>query len=154
MTEKYASPYFRQSPLDIIGNPVVSFVDNLSQQGDLAMKRILSIGILLAGLAGLGLLLWAALAIGARAIDLEVDGTEVVGEGELMMVAELVSSEALNFMVRHTGSSLHVAAGKERLDQLGLGLMVPGSQGPRGTAMVMSVNAARASGSAPAPPCT
>ncbi|MCC7265166.1 MAG: GTP cyclohydrolase II [Candidatus Latescibacteria bacterium] len=79
--------------------------------------------------------------------DLEVDGTEVVGEGELMMVAELVSSEALNFMVRHTGSSLHVAAGKERLDQLGLGLMVPDSQGPRGTAMVRSVNAAHSSGS-------
>jgi len=79
-----------------------------------------------------------------RALD--VDGAEVVGEGELMMAAELVSSEALNFMVRHTGSSLHVAAGKERLDHLGLRLMVPDGQG-RGAAVVVSVNAALASGS-------
>jgi 3,4-dihydroxy 2-butanone 4-phosphate synthase/GTP cyclohydrolase II len=80
-----------------------------------------------------------------RALD--VDGAEVVGEGELMMVAELVSSEALNFMVRHTGSSLHVAAGKERLEALGLGLAMPGRQGPRGASIVVSVNAAQASGS-------
>jgi 3,4-dihydroxy 2-butanone 4-phosphate synthase/GTP cyclohydrolase II len=48
-----------------------------------------------------------------RAVD--VDGTELVGEGELVMVAELADSNTINFMSRHAGGPLYVAAERARL---------------------------------------
>lgn len=74
-----------------------------------------------------------------RAVD--VDGTELVGEGELVMVAELADSTAVNFVARHAGGPVYVAADKDRLDALGLELARPGGQGPRGAAYMVSVNA-------------
>ena len=37
-----------------------------------------------------------------------IDGTELVGEGELIMAAELVTPEAINFMVCHARGPLNV----------------------------------------------
>jgi hypothetical protein len=53
-----------------------------------------------------------------RAVD--VDGTELVGEGELMMAAELATSESINFMTRQSGIPPCATASKEHLEELGL----------------------------------
>ncbi len=72
-----------------------------------------------------------------RAVD--VDGAELVGEGELIMIAELVDSNSINFMSRHAGGPVYVAADRTRLE--GLGLQQAQNQGPRGAAYMGSVNA-------------
>ena len=78
-----------------------------------------------------------------RAVD--VDGAELVGEGELVMLAEQVSPESINFMARHAGGTLSVPADADRIEQLQLELM-PGNRAPRGAAVMVSVNAATAAG--------
>ncbi len=70
----------------------------------------------------------------------DVDGSELVGEGELMMVAESCDAERLNFMSRHAGGPLYVTAARERLESLGLEA-AGGGPGPRGAAMMASLNA-------------
>jgi 3,4-dihydroxy 2-butanone 4-phosphate synthase/GTP cyclohydrolase II len=74
-----------------------------------------------------------------RAVD--VDGADLVGEGELVMVAELADSRAVNFISRHAGGPVYVAADRERLERLGLELARPGAQGPRGASYMVPVNA-------------
>lgn len=70
----------------------------------------------------------------------DVDGSELVGEGELMMVAESCDAESLNFMSRHAGGPLYVTAARERLEELGL-KGAGGEPGPRGAMMMASLNA-------------
>ena len=77
-----------------------------------------------------------------RALD--IDGAELVGEGALMMLAELATPETVNFMTRHAGGPVNVAASRERLAALELERM-PG-QAPRGASVMVSVNAADTSG--------
>lgn len=72
-----------------------------------------------------------------RAVD--VDGAELVGEGELVMVAELADANSVNFMSRHAGGPVYVSAERSRLEALGLQQGV--SQGPRPAAYMGSVNA-------------
>ena len=74
----------------------------------------------------------------------DIDGTELVGEGALMTLAELVTPETVHFITRHAGGPVHVAASEERLAQLELE-RVPG-HAPRGAAVMVSVNAADLSG--------
>ena len=74
-----------------------------------------------------------------------VDGTELVGEGELVMVAELADSDSVNFMARHAGGPVYVAADRPHL--VALGLQQAQTQGPRGAAYMGSVNARRVDGS-------
>lgn len=74
-----------------------------------------------------------------RAVD--IDGTELVGEGELVMVAELADSGAVNFVARHAGGPVYVAAARERLEALGFDLTRRAEQGPRGATYVVPVNA-------------
>ena len=69
----------------------------------------------------------------------DVDGTELVGEGELIMAAELVTTEAINFMVCHARGPLNVPTDQQRIEALGLEMM-PGGEAPRGAAIVVSVN--------------
>lgn len=76
----------------------------------------------------------------------DLDGTETIGEGELVMVAELATSDAVNFMMRQAGGTPVVAAPAERLEALDLHPMVPGAAGPRGVAVMASVNAVGISG--------
>lgn len=68
-------------------------------------------------------------------------GAESVGEGELMMVAELVTPEAVQFMGRHAGGALRVTGSKERFEQLGLRPMAPSARAPRGASIMVPVNA-------------
>ena len=53
-----------------------------------------------------------------RAVD--IDGSELVGEGELMMVAELADSTSVHFLSQHAGGPVYVAAETSHLEQLGL----------------------------------
>jgi len=76
----------------------------------------------------------------------DLDGVETVGEGELIMIAELATSDTINFMMRQAGSPPAVTASKERLEALELDLMVPGAQGPRGASIMVSVNAVEVAG--------
>ena len=76
-----------------------------------------------------------------RAVD--VDGTERVGEGELIMVAERATPDSINFLTRHAGGPLYVTSEKERLESLGLNAMLPGQEGPRGSTVMVTVNAAK-----------
>lgn len=73
-------------------------------------------------------------------------GQEAVGEGELIMVAEHVTAESVNFMVRQAGSPPMVAAAATRLEDLELHLMVPEAAGPRGAAIMVAVNARQVCG--------
>lgn len=79
-----------------------------------------------------------------RAVD--VDGSDVVGEGELVMVAELADAASVNFITRHAGGPVYVAADRERLEASGLELARPGGGGPRSAACMTSVNAREVTG--------
>ena len=79
-----------------------------------------------------------------RATD--IDGAELVGEGELVMAAELAGPEAINFMTRHSGGPLYVTAGQDRLAELGIDTFHSGGRGPRGAAIMTPVNAADVQG--------
>jgi len=73
--------------------------------------------------------------------DTGLDGSETVGEGELIMIAELATAEAINFMMRHAGSPPTAAASHERLKALNIDEMASGARGPRGASIMVSVNA-------------
>ncbi len=73
--------------------------------------------------------------------DTDIDGQEAVGEGELMMLAELTTADSINFMMRHAGNPPMVTASKEHLEALELHQTVPGTQRPRGASIMVSVNA-------------
>ena len=62
----------------------------------------------------------------------DLEGAETVGEGELIMVGELATSDAVNFMMRQAGSPPVVTATHDRLEALELHPMVPDAPGPRG----------------------
>ena len=74
-----------------------------------------------------------------RATD--IDGVELVGEGELVMIAEHADAEAVNFMTRQGGSSLYVAAEPKHIESLGIDMIHPVQHGPRGASVLASVNA-------------
>jgi len=64
-------------------------------------------------------------------------------EGDLVMSAEKVTDEAVNFMIKHGRGLLCVAMTEERLENLGLSRMATrGERGSFGTAFMESVDAA------------
>jgi 3,4-dihydroxy 2-butanone 4-phosphate synthase / GTP cyclohydrolase II len=69
------------------------------------------------------------------------EGLETVGEGELVMLGQHVTAESVIFMMRQAGSQPVVAAAPERLEALQLHAMVPDRPGPRGAAIMVTVNA-------------
>ena len=69
------------------------------------------------------------------------EGDEVVGEGELVMVAELASADSIHFMTRHAGSPPAVAASREHLSRLDIQEIATGTRGPRGASIMVSINA-------------
>jgi 3,4-dihydroxy 2-butanone 4-phosphate synthase / GTP cyclohydrolase II len=68
-------------------------------------------------------------------------------EGDLCMAAEKITPEAINFMARHARGLICLPMAPERIDQLGLGMMVGDNQAPLGTAFTMSITARRCAGS-------
>jgi 3,4-dihydroxy 2-butanone 4-phosphate synthase/GTP cyclohydrolase II len=72
-----------------------------------------------------------------------VDDADRENEGDLIMAAEKVTSEAIAFMVRHTSGVICLPVVGERLDDLRIPLMVTNVTDPQRTAFTVSVDAAR-----------
>lgn len=70
-----------------------------------------------------------------------VDDEDRENEGDLVMAAELVRPEDVNFMVREARGLVCLALTDARADQLDLPLMVDASDTPRGTAFTVSIEA-------------
>ncbi len=70
-----------------------------------------------------------------------LDDEERENEGDLVMAAERVSPEAINFMRKEAGGLICVALTGERLDQLQIPAMVNDNTTPLGTAFTVSVEA-------------
>ena len=75
-------------------------------------------------------------------VDERGDAAESVGEGELMVVAELATPEAVQFMARHAGGALRATGSRERFEELGLRPMAPSARAARGASFMVPVNAA------------
>lgn len=62
-------------------------------------------------------------------------------EGDLCMAAEAATPEAINFMATHGRGLICLALAEERIDELGLGMMVAENRAPLGTAFTVSIDA-------------
>jgi 3,4-dihydroxy 2-butanone 4-phosphate synthase / GTP cyclohydrolase II len=82
----------------------------------------------------------AVAAIGRGEMVVVVDSPARENEGDLVMAAEKVTPQAINFMATHGRGLICVALQRERLEQLGIGPMVVQSTDPRGTAFQVSVD--------------
>src|SRR5918996_683904 len=69
-----------------------------------------------------------------------VDNEGRENEGDLVMPAEKVTPEAVNFMVKHARGLLCMPIVGERLDELGLPLLISNHPDQHGTAFTMSVD--------------
>jgi 3,4-dihydroxy 2-butanone 4-phosphate synthase / GTP cyclohydrolase II len=72
-----------------------------------------------------------------------VDDEDRENEGDLVMAADKVTPEAVNFMVTHARGLMCVPMLGERLDALRLGMMVSENTAPMATAFTVSVDARR-----------
>jgi len=70
-----------------------------------------------------------------------VDDEDRENEGDLMMAAETITPEAINFMATHGRGLICLALTGARLDELRLGPMAPGDTALGGTAFTVSIDA-------------
>ena len=70
-----------------------------------------------------------------------VDDEDRENEGDLTMAAEKITPEAINFMATHGRGLICVTLTPERVDQLGLKMMVRDNQSPFQTAFTVSIEA-------------
>lgn len=70
-----------------------------------------------------------------------VDDEDRENEGDLLMAAEMVTPDAINFMTKHGRGLICVPITKERLDQLKIYPMVSNNTDPKETAFTVSVDA-------------
>src|SRR5215468_10577892 len=70
-----------------------------------------------------------------------VDDEDRENEGDLVLAAERVSPEAINFMRKHAGGLICLAMTEERCDRLGLKPMAHDNRSPRSTAFTVSIEA-------------
>ena len=70
-----------------------------------------------------------------------VDDEDREDEGDLVMAAELVTPEAINFMAKHGRGLVCLTLTEERVAQLGLPMMVADNRAPLGTAFTVSIEA-------------
>jgi len=80
--------------------------------------------------------------IKAGRIVVLVDEEDRENEGDLLMAAEFVTPEAINFMVTHGRGLVCLSLTAERCEQLGLEQMVKDNRTPYGTAFTASIEAA------------
>jgi len=73
-----------------------------------------------------------------------VDDEDRENEGDLLMAAEKVTPEAINFMAKYGRGLICVPMLKERLDELNIGNMVYKNTDPKNTAFTVSVDSVRA----------
>jgi 3,4-dihydroxy 2-butanone 4-phosphate synthase/GTP cyclohydrolase II len=79
--------------------------------------------------------------IASGKIVILVDDEDRENEGDLVMAADKVSPEAINFMAVHGRGLVCVSLTPERVDQLGLDMMVRDNASPYGTAFTVSIEA-------------
>ena len=72
-----------------------------------------------------------------------VDDEDRENEGDLMMAADLVTPEAINFMARYGRGLICLSLTEERVRQLGLPMMATDNRSPRATAFTVSIDARR-----------
>jgi 3,4-dihydroxy 2-butanone 4-phosphate synthase/GTP cyclohydrolase II len=70
-----------------------------------------------------------------------VDDENRENEGDLIMAAELVTPEAINFMAKQAGGLICMPATKERLNELEIGMMVDKNTDTNNTAFTVSIDA-------------
>jgi 3,4-dihydroxy 2-butanone 4-phosphate synthase/GTP cyclohydrolase II len=71
-----------------------------------------------------------------------VDSPDRENEGDLIMAADAVTPEAINFMATEARGLICVSVARERLEQLGIGPMVAPNTDPKRTAFHVSVDLA------------
>src|SRR5277367_3129458 len=76
-----------------------------------------------------------------------MDDEQRENEGDLCMAAEKVTPEAINFMAKYGRGLICLPMSPDRIERLGLTMMVGDNQSPLGTAFTVSLNARRVSGS-------
>jgi 3,4-dihydroxy 2-butanone 4-phosphate synthase/GTP cyclohydrolase II len=76
-----------------------------------------------------------------------MDDEQRENEGDLSMAAEKASVEAINFMAKYGRGLICLPMAPERIDRLGLSMMVGDNQAPLGTAFTVPITARRATGS-------
>jgi 3,4-dihydroxy 2-butanone 4-phosphate synthase/GTP cyclohydrolase II len=81
--------------------------------------------------------------IRAGRIVIVADDADRENEGDLIIAAEMVTPEAIAFMVRHTSGLICMPVMGERLDELRLPLMVTDGTDPQRTAFTISVDVRR-----------
>ena len=74
---------------------------------------------------------------------LVVDDEDRENEGDLVMAADQVTPEAVNFMAKHGRGLICVPLIGERLDELKISMMVSDNTAPMGTAFTVTVDARR-----------
>ena len=68
-----------------------------------------------------------------------VDAEDRENEGYLVMAADFVTPDAINFMARHARGLVCLTLEEDRCRQLNLPLMVADNRAPHGTAFTMSI---------------
>ena len=74
---------------------------------------------------------------------LVVDDEDRENEGDLVMAADRVTPEAINFMAKYGRGLICVPMTGERLDELRINMMVTDNTAPMGTAFTVTVDAKR-----------
>jgi 3,4-dihydroxy 2-butanone 4-phosphate synthase / GTP cyclohydrolase II len=74
---------------------------------------------------------------------LVVDDQDRENEGDLVMAADTVTPEAINFMAKHGRGLICVPMSAERLDELKISMMVSDNTAPLSTAFTVTVDARR-----------
>ena len=72
-----------------------------------------------------------------------VDDEDRENEGDLMMAADLVTPDAINFMARYGRGLICLSLSEDRVRQLGLTMMATDNRSPRATAFTVSIDARR-----------
>src|SRR6478672_10505108 len=70
------------------------------------------------------------------------DAEDRENEGDLLIAADFITPEAINFMATHARGLICLTLAEERCRQLNLPLMVNDNRSPMGTAFTMSIEAA------------
>jgi 3,4-dihydroxy 2-butanone 4-phosphate synthase/GTP cyclohydrolase II len=70
-----------------------------------------------------------------------VDDEDRENEGDLVLAADLVTPDAINFMARHGRGLICVSLTEERVAELGLPMMAADNRSPRHTAFTVSIDA-------------
>src|SRR5260221_10952091 len=70
-----------------------------------------------------------------------VDDEDRENEGDLLMAAEFVTPEAINFMAKYGRGLICLALTPEKCDELGLPMMVSDNTSPFGTGFTVSIDA-------------